>query len=194
MKKLIFLILLIPFLIAAGPVQKKHLAVIAAMNVTAPGGCSGIAGNNATTDDGSVSDSDVIAVKQITATCDGTLPDIFVRVGRMVDIFMDVYFVLYSDSGSNVPLTLLESHLYPYDSVDAVRWISEAFAYSGTNGVKYWIGIMMEGDQTGHYYSSTSGGVGYSGAGDFGSGPATNWSSYSSRTSLNYNFECYVQY
>jgi hypothetical protein len=36
--KLTLLILLIPFLVAAGPVQQKHLAVIAALNVAAPGG------------------------------------------------------------------------------------------------------------------------------------------------------------
>ena len=74
MKKLLFLLLVIPFLISASPLQQKHLAVIAAMNGYGPNLIANPtfdSGTPAMTSNGTntvVNDSGVIKITYVDAT------------------------------------------------------------------------------------------------------------------------------
>jgi len=148
MKKLLFLLLVIPFLISASPLQQKHLAVIAALN---SGSCAGEVGSSFTTDNDAMAGGFIQGIP-VTATCTGDIVALDWYIPA-TDRASSVAMAIYSDNEGAVG-TLLGTTA-EFADPNSVGWHRQPLvsAVEVTQGVDYWVMWWPDTDATGQRVS-----------------------------------------
>ena len=148
MKKLLFLLLVIPFLISASPLQQKHLAVIAALNAVCAGGADGAMGGSDTASDSNCGlvEGDC-AMSPFTPSEDGTVTYIHSRMSLNTGTYRAAIY----DSNRTTVLG--------YGSIESGTDYDAALntAVCLGSGVTYYLAVCGDGDDNFCHYYVTSG-------------------------------------
>jgi hypothetical protein len=124
--------------------------------------CSGVKGNNATTDAVHITYGiPSVILKKITIDCGGTPSSINARTRGTFDSSREIAFCVYADdNGSPGSRLWYGSPMYRSDSEDKPQTLSDTSINYNFSAGDYWIGIVTEGP--GRWYgSSTTGGTVY---------------------------------
>ena len=124
--------------------------------------CSGVKGNNATTDAEYISyGANNVILKKITIDCGGTPSSINARTRNTFDSSTEIAFCVYADdNGSPGSRLWYGSPMYHSDSENTTQTLSDTSINYNFSAGDYWIGIVTEA--SGRWYgSSTTGGTVY---------------------------------